>query len=332
VKESLPSDIKKRLEGNQGGTVSEADGEPVRSLNVLFDSLVTSAASTDVKRLEHKASEVTTVHTLGRIRAAIFQEKEVLVEYKTYDSGAEVDQVSYIEEQSGRLSHFLALADPITTGILACSGWIAQPELYRSGLLFRIPPIYQILPSTAEQGTVRGGLSTLRSIIASGTPATSDPTRFTYVPTHALDERLSTACMIAVALFYLHSYSWVHENMRTSNVLMLAEKTGHRHGQTDSGRESLGRPFLIGYGAARSPQGVYSIGNEDVRIEDEEFAQSLFCHPDRQGDTAGDRLRYQMCHDQYSLGVVLLEIGLWMPLEKEKSLRGLRSKTFGRSV
>lgn len=138
--------------------------------------------------------------------------------------------------------------------------------------------------------------------------------------------------MIAVALFYLHSYSWVHENMRTSNVLMLAEKTGHRQGPTDSGRESLSRPFLIGYDAARSSQGVYSIGNEDVKIEDEIIAQSLFCHPDRQGDAAGDRLRYQMCHDQYSLGVVLLEIGLWMPLEKEKSLRGLRSKTFGRSV
>jgi hypothetical protein len=34
--------------------------------------------------------------------------------------------------------------------------------------------------------------------------------------------------------------------------------------------------------------------NEDVKIEEEKFAQSLFCHPDRQGNTAGDRLRFDI--------------------------------------
>lgn len=117
------------------------------------------------------------------------------------------------------------------------------------------------MPAAAEQGslTVAGGLSTLRSIIAAGSPATSDPTRLTYVSKHALDEQISTACMIAVALFYLHSYSWVHENLRTSNVLMLTEETAQKQAQTDFSSASLRRPFLIEFDAARSFQGVYSI-------------------------------------------------------------------------
>jgi hypothetical protein len=178
-----------------------------------------------------------------------------------------------------------------------------------------------------------GELSTLRSIIAAGSPAASDPTRIVYVARHALNERISAACMVAVALFYLHSYSWVHETLRTSNVLMLTEEVGQTQVPSGSGSISLGRPFLIGFDAARSSQGIHSIGgNVSERSEDEKFAQDLFTHPDRQGDAAGDRLRYQMCHDQYSLGVVLLEIGMWMPLEKERSVRALKSKTFDSAV
>jgi hypothetical protein len=332
AKESLPAEIKRRLDGNDQGTSS---GDTMSSLGSLFNSMVTDASLSDVQKMKREAGEVTIVQTLGTLRAATFQGKNILVEYKKYDSTADAHRISYIEKQIGGLSNFLALADPITTGVLSCCGWIAQPELYRFGLLFRIPPGYRLSPITAAQAspTDVGELSTLRSIIAAGSPAASDPTRIVYVARHALNERISAACMVAVALFYLHSYSWVHETLRTSNVLMLTEEVGQTQVPSGSGSISLGRPFLIGFDAARSSQGIHSIGgNVSERSEDEKFAQDLFTHPDRQGDAAGDRLRYQMCHDQYSLGVVLLEIGMWMPLEKERSVRALKSKTFDSAV
>ncbi|KAK4169816.1 hypothetical protein QBC43DRAFT_283380 [Cladorrhinum sp. PSN259] len=43
-------------------------------------------------------------------------------------------------------------------------------------------------------------------------------------------------------------------------------------------------------------------------------------------------LRYRMQHDLYSLSVALLEIGLRMSLEKEKSLRSLRTESWNDEV
>lgn len=142
------------------------------------------------------------------------------------------------------------------------------------------------------------GPVTLRSIIAQGTPAASDPTKITYMLKHALDARVSAASMIAVALFFLHSSGWVHENLRTSNILMLAEKQRTQQSLNSSTTPYLGRSFLIGFDGTRSKDGIYSIGGyETSASEAEKFASDLFQHPDRQGGPGNDQPRYQMNHD-----------------------------------
>jgi hypothetical protein len=326
LKGSLSKSIRESLEASRvQGTSSRSASEPMASLSTSFSSLAVAAAAMDTRQLRRDLTEVHLQSTLGRLRSAEYLRAGVLVEYKSYDSGADVDRITYIEEQIGRLCNFLSLADPVSTGILASAGYIADPQMYRFGLLFKIPQGYELSPQSGHQD----GPVTLRSIIAQGTPAASDPTKITYTPRHALDARVSAASMIAVALFFLHSYGWVHESLRTGNILMLAEKQRPQSGPNSSTTPHLGRPFLIGFDGTRSKDGIYSIGGyETAASEAEKFASDLFQHPDRQGGPGNDQPRYQMNHDLYSLGVVLLEIGLWLPLQNDKSVRKLREQKF----
>lgn len=326
LKGSLSKSIRDSLEASQDqGTSGRSASEQMTSLSTSFSSLAVAAAAMDIRQLRRDLTEVHLQSTLGRLRSAEYLGAGVLVEYKSYDSGADEDRITYIEEQIGRLCNFLSLADPVATGILASAGYIADPQMYRFGLLFKIPRGYELSPQAGHQD----GPVTLRSIIAQGTPAASDPTKITYTPRHALDARVSAASMIAVALFFLHSYGWVHENLRTSNILMLAEKQRPQPDPNSSTTPYLGRPFLVGFDGARSKDGIYSIGGyETAASEAEKFASDLFQHPDRQGGPGNGQPRYLMNHDLYSLGVVLLEISLWLPLQNDKSVRKLREQKF----
>jgi hypothetical protein len=47
------------------------------------------------------------------------------------------------------------------------------------------------------------------------------------------------------------------------------------------------------------------------------WEEELYHHPDRQSlQQNSEDTRYSILHDIYSLGVVLLELGIWRPLEK----------------
>jgi hypothetical protein len=329
LKGSLSKSLRDRLEVSQDQGVSGCfDSEQMASLRTSFSSLAVAAARMDAPQLRRELTEVHQQGILGGLRSAEYRGATVLIEYKPYDSGTDADRISYVEEQIGKLANFLSLADPVATGILASAGYIVDPQMYRFGLLLKIPRGYELLQP--QQATHLGGPVTLRSIIAQGTPAVSDPTKISYTPRHALDARVSAASMTSVALFFLHSYGWVHENLRTSNILMLAEKQGHRLGPDCSAMPYLGRPFLVGFEGTRTKDGIYSIDgyNKVAASEEEKFASDLFQHPDRQGGPGNDQPRYQMNHDLYSLGVVLLEIGLWLPLQKHRSVRKLREQQF----
>ncbi|PPJ54324.1 hypothetical protein CBER1_06137 [Cercospora berteroae] len=83
---------------------------------------------------------------------------------------------------------------------------------------------------------------------------------------------------------------FVHKNVRPDNLLGF-------------GDAKLGSFFLVGFEQIRSADGMTSFRG------DADWEKNLYRHPERQGLNPGER--YCMQHDIYSLGVCLLEIGLW---------------------
>ncbi|KAF2488145.1 hypothetical protein BDY17DRAFT_245033, partial [Neohortaea acidophila] len=107
---------------------------------------------------------------------------------------------------------------------------------------------------------------------------------------HTLTERVHLAQQLAAAVNYVHTLDFVHKNIRPENLIGF-------------GDARLNPFFLIGFEQVRSADGrTYLQG-------DTEWQKSLYRHPERQGLFVQER--FTMQHDIYSLGVCLLEIGLW---------------------
>ncbi|TKA68936.1 hypothetical protein B0A49_05343 [Cryomyces minteri] len=85
---------------------------------------------------------------------------------------------------------------------------------------------------------------------------------------------------------------FVHKNISPENVLVME--------QADT---VLGKPFLVGFEKFRLADG------QTYRSGDVLWEENLYRHPKRQGPQPEED--YVMQHDIYSLGVCLLEIGLW---------------------
>lgn len=108
--------------------------------------------------------------------------------------------------------------------------------------------------------------------------------------THTMTERITLAKQLARSINYVHTMDFVHKNVRPDNLLGF-------------GDTKLGSFFLVGFEQIRSADGMtYFRGDAD-------WEKNLYRHPERQGLAPGER--YCMQHDIYSLGVCLLEIGLW---------------------
>ena len=111
---------------------------------------------------------------------------------------------------------------------------------------------------------------------------------------HSLTERMNLVKQLARAVSYVHSLGFVHKNIRPETIV----------GVWINGLSvDLESVFLMGFGHFRAEDGATSL------LGDNKWERNLYRHPDRQGLHPEEE--YVMEHDIYSLGVCLLEIGLW---------------------
>lgn len=154
------------------------------------------------------------------------------------------------------------------------------------------------------------GLLTCKGFTLSGTKADPKITLILWIPpdflpsprslrdvllTMTLDsltQRLDIAKGLAKSVGYVHTLGFVHKNIRPESVLCF----------TRPGAKTI-FTFLAGFELFRRDMGWTQ------RLGDVSPDKNLYRHPSRQG--IHPELNYTMQHDVYSLGVCLLEIGLW---------------------
>ncbi|KAJ0419059.1 hypothetical protein BJY00DRAFT_167733 [Aspergillus carlsbadensis] len=108
----------------------------------------------------------------------------------------------------------------------------------------------------------------------------------------SLTSRLCLARDLATSVSYIHVLDFVHKNIRPETALVFE----------DSG-SAFGPLFLLGFKTFRTADG------KSLRLANTDRIENMYQHPERQGTIPGTDHRMQ--HDIYSLGVCLLEIGLW---------------------
>ena len=110
--------------------------------------------------------------------------------------------------------------------------------------------------------------------------------------TYPLDDRIELAKTLARSVLSLHTYRFVHKNIRPETIIVF---------QDDSA--SSDASFLVGFETFRPADG------KSYLLGDSCWEKNLYRHPKRQGTYPEDE--YKMQHDVYSMGVCLLEIGIW---------------------
>jgi serine/threonine protein kinase len=116
----------------------------------------------------------------------------------------------------------------------------------------------------------------------------------------ALESRFILARELSAALSQFHTVKWIHKSFRSNNILFF------QNTQSKETTSPFHRPYLFGWEYGRPESGFSSRVDEKDDIE-----ENVYRHPEQWGLPTSS---FNRIHDIYSLGVVLLEIGLWKPV------------------
>jgi hypothetical protein len=196
---------------------------------------------------------------------------------------------------------------------LECLGFIDQPAEERTVFLYKLPP----------EPTAPASLTTLHAFINA-----IDSTNKRPLKKPSLNDRFSMAHSLALTILNVHASAWVHKNIWSRGILLFLETpTGvstsglyeHRLSAPTTGKKIVS--YLSDWGYARSVQ-----QGTDMR-SDFEVEPNLYRHPSRQGRPTQ---QFSRLHDIYALGVVLLEIGLWVTLSRLMETKIREAESSGR--
>lgn len=237
---------------------------------------------------------------LQRRMNGLLANRKVLVEFISYNAAAFVEAA---QEAIGELAFILNRSDPSIFHILKCINLFQQQNTSgRSamyGLVFQMPPgLETIRPLSDIIADAKENRSQFAQSVASQTlPPDVGVMR-------KIGSKHRIAYQLAVSLRYVHSFGYVHQSIRTSNILIGSFENVDR-----------AEGYLSGFERSRP-----NAGASNQRRLDADWRNNIYRSPDRVATTDEETIkRHTMSHDIYSLGVVLLELGLFEPLASMES-------------
>lgn len=219
----------------------------------------------------------TRAHLSGDREHGLYQGNPVLLEWKRIPRGL-AEKLRYRIEALGLLLHEAAESE---FGNLPCLGFFEDIGSDRYGFVYNLP-LTQTIPLDPAPNIL-----TLSEILTDK-----------HYPQPTFAQRMSLAASLARYIRELHTVGWLHKAVLSSNVIFLFDSSGSASGYT--------RPYLAGYGYARAANPTEFSETLDATPE-----VSIYCHPD---SLSAGREPYRKTFDVFSLGMTIIEIGLWRPL------------------
>lgn len=208
---------------------------------------------------------------------------DVIIEWVDYDREAIEERVAHVRrlDDLARMMHSASECHPDLHSI-DCVGYTDDTANNRYGLVYKAP---------------QSSFSTLHTLISSPDLKTPD-----------LNDRVRLAQTLAVALWSLHSLDWLHKSLCSANILFFPSaisKSAHEPTAAAALVPEIATPFLTGFDASRPDlDTALSVVSRNPSIA------TLHRHP---ASLRG--MPHCKPFDIYSLGLVLLEIGLWKVLQ-----------------
>jgi hypothetical protein len=209
--------------------------------------------------------------------------RKVLVEHRNYGGHCSDEKIA--KELLIRLE---ALAELLNSAqqrkdmhVLHCSGFYYDPKRYAYGLVYDFPQ-----PLSAGGGELC--VTTLRALIESDTQLLCMP---------VLGDRFRLAHDLAASVLEFHKVAWLQKGISSFNIVFFHPKASTQ----------VNRMYFMGFlNSRQNDEFAFTEGpGEDPKHKD-------FQHP----EYSQGQLRFRPEFDYYSLGVVLLELGMWRMLSE----------------
>ena len=248
----------------------------------------------------------------------------VFIEWQSYVGRAgRPDKLA--EEQIHELGDFLSVPNrPHDLRILDCIGLFKDQANSRYGVVYHSPWYMRDLTRRTRPENL-GHVCKPSSL------------------THLLDNvdavldlgvRFDLAKKLISNLVVLHTCGWLHKNIRSSNILFFPARPADNK-SFNNRQKDIGHPYIMGYGLSRPDDVPMVIQSNEVRVREKSYSRdnegkkvvsrahhvdenvnlrpkiNIYRHPDKDVNPAR---RFRHSYDIYSLGLILLEIGLWQSL------------------
>ena len=269
------------------------------------------------------------------LATSLKEQESVFVEWQSYGGDNEhANEVA--EKQIQELSAFLSVSDrPEDFRSLDCLGLFKEPSHDRYGAVYRLPTHLRRLGKDICVAT-----SLTDMILGNVRPLD-------------LGIRFELAKKLMYSLVVLHSCGWLHKNISPESILFFPRIPEPGQSVVLQHRD-VERPTLMGYGLSR-PDDVPDAVLDNIKIrkrpdisrnfdepepkpspdDEREYEQDdlrrslIYQHPDK---VASRFRRFRHSYDIYSLGLVLLEIGLWRSLQSDSDTRRQNYHKYQESV
>jgi len=211
--------------------------------------------------------------------------QQVLVEWKEYGEHWDQNGEELLQRISGITKRLCSIEDPDYLRVLRCAGFYHSPEIHAFGLVFNFP--------RTTQGGSEATIKTLRDSL-------NKPEQRPLLGT-----RFKIAYLLSTSIFQFHKLKWLHKGLSSSNVVFFAS-------DEEKPSEFMNSPYLVGF--------VHSRQDDKLAFTEgppEEY--QVYQHPDYR-KYRGTRFRPEF--DYYGLGILFLEIGLWLSISEMTNGKG----------
>ena len=229
---------------------------------------------------------------ISTLHAVDGSEKQILIEWLEY-SGYWADRKDELIQRVQDIASFRAPSSASHSfPVLTSAGYYHNVAQHSFGIVYYFPP-RQPKPSLSIPDKEKPKI--LRDIISKIKSRTQRP---------SLDQVFGTALKLVNVVLTMHKASWFHKNISSYSIIFFPNRF-------NSIAEAMTEPYFIGFN--------YSRLNHETAFTQGPNKQLEYQHPEY---LRGPK-RFCQEYEYYSVGLVLLELGLWLSLEViTQSIRG----------
>lgn len=229
-------------------------------------------------------------------------EQPVLIEYATYDPTYRFTEVS---PPTDRLDTLLSILSKLSNdqphlATLRCLGYFEDPKQPRFGLVFELPSSTYSGASDVHKTLDELRPVTLLSVLQTGSKSLNNSNS----ATPPLEDRFRLAYSLATTFSKIHSTNFVHKDINSSNILVF-RKNRRQSANTRALQYALRSPVVCSFDL---------FSEYDIEPTHTMPTLNIYRHPEDPKFTGSKDRHHGPQFDLYSLGLILLEIGLWQPL------------------